>query len=231
MKDKRCFICNLIKPKFCFNFTQKVCDECLQLKKEDKKMEKSATEIYKELAEKVGSLIPSDQVLARIWGMTNSAASGARKNLRYIGYEFEQLADGQWEVTRLSDDTPSVTHYHATEDGIYKIHHERVEDLPKHVSFRGRNSIRKWLELEKLLESMEIGEVQRVHFTNFKLAVQGQGALYNYSKGEKKPFTVASTVDPQSAGTSEYWLYFRKVAKDPSRWGENAGKRRRAKLH
>lgn len=189
-------------------------------------MEKNATEIYKQLAERVGSLIPSDQVLARVWGMTNGAASSARKNLRQDGYEFKQHEDGQWEVTRLPDNTPNVTHYHATEDGIYKIHHERVEDLPKHVSFRGRNSIRKWLELEKLLEGMEIGEVQRVHFTNFKLAVQGQGALYNYSKGGKKSFTVASTVDPQSAGASDYWLYFRKVEKNPARWGENAGKRR-----
>lgn len=195
-------------------------------------MEKSTTDIYKQLADKKGALIPSDQVLATAWGMTNGAATGARNRLRQEGYEFVQRDDGYWEVTQFPGDSPSVTHYHASEDGIYKIHHERVAELPKHVIFRSRGRLSKWEELQNLLVGMELDEVQRVHFTSYKIACQAQSALYGHCKREKLPYTIASTIDPPRKDANDYWLYFQKVAKDPAEWGHGANvgvKRQRRK--
>lgn len=215
-----------------FSFNQKICNECMQLRKEDRKVEKTATEIYKQLASTKGALIPSDDTLAAAWNMTNGAATGARSRLRSEGYDFKQRDDGYWEVTSVPDGT--VTHYHANEVGVYKIHHERVTELPVSVSLGGgRNShINKWQELQRLLENMPMMEIQRAHFTSYKLACQAQSALYGHCKRMKFPFTVASTVQPQDKTAPEYWLYFQKVAKDPAEWGKGANsgvKRQRRK--
>lgn len=178
-------------------------------------MNNNISDRYQKLAN-TESKIPPDKTLAVMLDCSVGAITGARRRLTMEGYGFVQNEDGGWMVTiPKKESTPEPV----GEDGIYRLYHEKVDKLPKNVSFfrKGGIDTSKWVELNQLVDQMEIGEIRRLHFSTKKLAVNAQSAASGHCKRGKKDFTIATTIT--TSDQNGFWLYMEKIKKDPGEWG------------